>query len=303
MVNNDVSKMMMIVDRTITLRDVFWQVTMADIKSILNRRVMADYSGADFVDKPQETVIKQLATLNFINPVNPKRKLPISIPKDNGRGALVDWTSTHQYGADAFTTICKMSEPQLGYDFYFTQYNDLQLEVYTPANRTMNQSSVPPVVFSDIYDNLEDATFTDSIVEYKNFAYVKPLTDAENEYEVGNTVASGLDRFELYVDSSEAKTIKGAKDYGLARLAEQGERKGFAGTIINSTNSMTTYGKDWFLGDLVTVQSRELQVSTDVQVMEVEELYEGGTSTINVTFGEKVLTIVDVIKNAIKGGN
>ena len=66
---------------------------------------------------------------------------------------------------------------------------------------------------------------------------------------------------------------------------------------------MTTYKKDWVVGDIVTIQSRELfkglQISMKAMITAIEEIYDEGEYTINATFGEEKLTFIQLIKNAI----
>ena len=66
---------------------------------------------------------------------------------------------------------------------------------------------------------------------------------------------------------------------------------------------MTTYKKDWVIGDIVTIQSRELfkglQISMNAMITGIEEIYDEGEYTINATFGEEKLTFLQLIKNAI----
>jgi hypothetical protein len=67
---------------------------------------------------------------------------------------------------------------------------------------------------------------------------------------------------------------------------------------------MSTYKDDWDLGDIVTIQSKRILkdqvISIDAQITEIEEIYASGEYSINATFGEGTLTLVQLVKNAIE---
>jgi hypothetical protein len=67
---------------------------------------------------------------------------------------------------------------------------------------------------------------------------------------------------------------------------------------------MTTYKKDWDLGDIVTVQSAEIMpntlISLNAQITEVEEIYDAGEYSINATFNQRKLSLIQLIKNSIE---
>jgi vacuolar-type H+-ATPase catalytic subunit A/Vma1 len=67
---------------------------------------------------------------------------------------------------------------------------------------------------------------------------------------------------------------------------------------------MSTYNEDWIVGDIVTVQSKQIiknnLISIDAQITEIEEIYDSGEYTINATFGEGKLSLIQLIKQAIE---
>jgi hypothetical protein len=67
---------------------------------------------------------------------------------------------------------------------------------------------------------------------------------------------------------------------------------------------MSTYKEDWNLGDIVTIQSKQVLkdklISIDAQITEIEETYADGEYSINATFGEGRLSVFQLIKQAIE---
>ena len=60
----------------------------------------------------------------------------------------------------------------------------------------------------------------------------------------------------------------------------------FIAEIIDNENTMSTFNIDWFLGDIVTIQSKELNVSVNAQVVQTDETFENGEYSISATFNE-----------------
>jgi hypothetical protein len=67
---------------------------------------------------------------------------------------------------------------------------------------------------------------------------------------------------------------------------------------------MSTYNEDWILGDIITVQSKQVLkdnlISLNAQITQIEETYDSGEYTINATFGESKLTLIQLIKQSIE---
>ena len=181
------------------------------------------------------------------------------------------------------------------------------LGTYQATNRTANQAVVPPVIFSEEYGNLKDATYNHSIKEWRNAAYMaynngtSDLNFLVNKYKDGNP--SSFNRKEIALDSSK-KTQQEVINEGRAELNKRPKIKSFSAEIINNENTMSTYNLDWFLGDVVTIQSAALiknqLLSIDAQITEIEETYDQGQYSLSVVFGEGQLNFIQMIKNKIK---
>ena len=128
----------------------------------------------------------------------------------------------------------------------------------------------------------------------------------EKESPVGNTehgATVSFNRKEMIIDSSK-KTSGEVINEGRSELNKRPHVQSFSAEIINNENTLSTYNKDWQLGDIVTIQSKSILkdklISIDAQITEIEEIYADGEYSINATFGEGRLSIFQLIKQSIE---
>jgi len=60
------------------------------------------------------------------------------------------------------------------------------------------------------------------------------------------------------------------------------------------------YQKDWDVGDIVTVQNKDWNITMDTRITEVEEIYEAGSFKLNVTFGKNTPTLTQKLKSILR---
>lgn len=156
----------------------------------------------------------------------------------------------------------------------------LYFDVYTGTDRTTQQDDYPAVIFSPDLDNLQNTTELRSIANYKNVAYVYGPTAAVTV--TSNFVdpnIAGFDRKILYVraddidDEDPEIAIPKLMDRGLVELGDHRTFAGFDGEL--NRNSEYKYEIDYYLGDLVEMQSlngsvNTLQVTEQIFVSDVE---------------------------------
>ena len=221
----------------------------------------------------------------------------------------VDWDTG--YIGDMLVDIAKMNEDTsypIGWNIYIhSAWQLFYMNTYLATNRTVNQIINPPVIFSEEFGNLKNATYNHSIKEWRNAAYMNynngtaDLNFLVNKYKDGTP--SSFNRKEIVLDSSK-KTQQEVINEGKGELNKRPKIKSFSAEIINTANTMSTYLIDWFLGDIVTIQSAALipnqLISVDAQITETEETYDQGEYSLNVIFGEGQLNFIQMIKNKIK---
>lgn len=133
----------------------------------------------------------------------------------------------------------------------------LYFNIYTGDDRTSSQTVFPAVVFSPELDNLQNTKELTTIDQSANVAYVFSPAGFEKVYPDGvdPDTLFGLVRRVIVVDGSSVTSdnpdISGALiQLGTEALMAAQSLKTFDGEI--SQNSAYIYGKDYFLGDLVT---------------------------------------------------
>ena len=144
-------------------------------------------------------------------------------------------------------------------------------------------------------------------------------------FEVGEH--EGLNRYELYTDARDLSdkeqktrivTNEDGSEYeenyevdipietynkileqrGKEKLRECTEVETFESKI--SLLSNLEYGKDFRLGDTVTVINKKWNLVLDTKITEIEEVWES-TKSLSITFGNNIPTLLDKIKMKVRG--
>lgn len=229
-------------------------------------------------------LIGTLLERHAINPADPLRRLPViyepcdGLPKETLRRS-VSWTPL----GDA--VIKKIKERGLGIRSF---YRDGSI-VVQPYPIIKN-----PIVFSrrrGIIDSLERFI---TAREYANFAIVA----GEGEYpgrvvvSVGSD-ASGLDRFEKYVDASDLSSEGYGDNYADA-LVQAGREALQSAALCDEFSakmdrSSLVYKQHYDVGQIVTVQSR-FGYAVNLLISEVTETYDGDGVAYDPVFTPPPLT-------------
>ncbi|MED4461699.1 siphovirus ReqiPepy6 Gp37-like family protein, partial [Metabacillus fastidiosus] len=211
----------------------------------------------------------------------------------------------------------------LGWDVYLDIHQKKWgLDVSEGRNLTVNQSTNPPVIFSPQFESLKSLHYTESEMNYKNIAYVAGQGEGVDRrvIELGNQ--SGLSRHELFIDArdieeeidvettdlegnkvtekvprSEADIIQDLTDRGQQKLQEFLQEEYLEGQVL--TNSPFIYERDYKLGDIVTVQSKDWGVTLDTRITEIKEIYEQTGFRIEAVFGNNRPTLIQKIKQEL----
>ena len=323
-VNNQREKALIVEDLRATLNDEYITFTCIPLKGMLNYRIVHPLdSGASgsWVAKKQSQVMMWMASDNLItqtrdldrkfwNLARTKNMFQISTVKSYGNTIdyTVDWETG--YMGDAITSIAKNSTRPLGWNIYITEnFSAFELDVYQATEKHINQSILPPVVFSEEFGNISNASYEYSIKEWRNVVYMiwSALNSTViNNTPIGNTnkgATFSFNRKELIYNSTKKTTTEITSD-GSSELNKRPHVESFTAEILNNEKTMTTYRTNWNVGDVVTVQSskviRDKKISIDAQIIEIEEIYESGEYTINATFGIGKLTLLKLIKQSIE---
>lgn len=261
-----------------------------DLKNILASRIVWQQtilSGSVF------QCISKLLTDNIISPTIQERKIAnFSIaPNTISDPETIEKQVTGDNLLDVITEICET----YGYGFKLTlsDSKSIVFSLYQGANRSQNQDINPRVVFSSDFDNLVNTTYSYDESNYHNVALVAGEGEGSARKTQAVGTASGLDRYELFVDSRDISSNEGEiteEEYnaqliqqGLESLAEYQTTESYDGEVIEQYTY--TYKQDYYLGDIVTA-ANELGIMADTRITEVIESEDAEGHKIIPTFAD-----------------
>lgn len=265
----------------------FLTVTGKELKYILHQRIVWSQTNLNCT---VENGIRQLVTENAISPTNANRKIPnLVLGTSAGLTDTIEKQLTGDYLDTAIVELCKCYN--YGWEIYI--YNNLlTLVVYVGLNRSYNQNVRPYVVFSDEFENLNNTDYQLSTEQYANTALIGG--EGEGKVRIYTTIGdtySGLDRYETFTDARDISQNKDSEDSipmstyltllqerGRENLATLSYTEGFSGEVLSDVTFK--YGKDFYLGDIVTVINK-YGISRDVRVLSaIESEDDNGTKLI-----------------------
>ena len=286
-------------------------------KSILDRRLIYNLSGATntatILRGNVEAAVRGVVSSNAIAcAFDTRRNIPrlelgtlAAIPKiivdSDGKatekqvsfGNLLEYTDSllEEYGMAATVKL---------------NAGKLQYAVYQGADRsTGNTAGNTPIVFSQEYDNLTGSDYLYNAATEKNVALIGGEGEGiERFYSLLAGAKTGLSRREMWVDAqSISKTYKDASNTeqtytdaeykamldaeGKQLLAPLVATEAFSGTI-DITNGNWVYGRDFALGDLVTVQDNGIGIYATARVSEITEVQDENGYTVAATIEKGV---------------
>ncbi|MBT2728402.1 siphovirus ReqiPepy6 Gp37-like family protein [Bacillus sp. ISL-75] len=322
-VNNDLNNAMIIEEINASIADDYWNLVLIPLKGMLNYRICHPIDTGSFTAKTQAEIMMQLASKNLVTQYrdqdryfwNAARTLNMfSIAAIKNFGDSIDFTVDWGTGfiGEAIVQIANMFEDEIGkypigWNVYIKNtFNGFVMDTYSPTNRSINQTINPPVVFSEDFNNIKDANYANSIRDWATMAYMT-WNDGTNDQttavaSVKSGTSTGFTRKEIILDSNKTKSSEVISE-GRAEINKRPKVENFTAEILDNPNTMSTFGVDWFLGDIVTVQTKALKpksiISVDTQIIEIEEIYDNGEYSLNATFGESKLSLIKKIKQAI----
>lgn len=217
----------------------------------------------------------------------------------NGFPEEVTFQATYKNLLDYETKLSKCSD--IGYRFR-PDFNakKIYFETYKGTDRTTSQGVVNRVIFSEMYNNLNEITYRENDQLLKNVVYIAGSGEGSDRVIVSIGTATGLERRELYVDArdlrqEEGMTLEAYKEKlrqrGLEKLTGYQESK----TIECFTDAKAnfTYGVNYDLGDIVTVKKKDWDMIVNLRITEIEEVYEKGIMEIYPVFGDPMPNSID----------
>lgn len=289
-----------------------WVIRALPLKSWLGQRITYPPSHTAYDNKQDnaETVMRHYVNNNVVSPVDSKRRMSdIVLGSNLNRGATVNWQSRFKNLAEEITEISLISG--LGWNIEIDKDNKrFVFKVLQGRDLTVNQSVLPPAIFSPEFNTLGQLSYVESELDYKNFAIVAGQGEGTDRRIVNVGDSAGFERYELFVDARDVEEVdendnplpsatidNNLRTRGQQKLMEHEQELYLEGQVL--TKSRLEYEKDYDLGDIVTLQNKEWGVTRNARITEVKEIYEASGKKIELTFGQSRPTLIDKIKQQL----
>ena len=271
------------------------------LKGIMSRRLIVppvNGNGYDSQTGSIETILKGFVNNHVVNPTDANRKiLQVSIAPDLHRGKQDKWRSRFEILSDKLAEVGEYAS--MGWDVVLDiDNNKWVFDVVEGKNITVDQDTLPPVIFSTDFDNITNPHLIQSLINTFNVGYAGGHGDDEDRLiqQIGNS--TGIERIETFIDCSQAEDVAELTSMAQQKLNELKEIKTFEFEIIPDNTFI--YEQDYDLGDTVTAQSRKWGAIINCQIIEVKEIYEVTGFKLQATFGTNIPNIISKIKNISK---
>ena len=221
----------------------------------------------------------------------------LQIGATTGDTTKVQFQATYKNVLEYFTKLAKFAE--IGFrivpDF---KKKTMTFETYKGVDRTQAQGENPRVIFSESYDNLNQAKHNYSDATYKTKVIVGGAGDGLDRIFVTVGGGTGFDLREVFLDAKDinkealtnAEYLEALKTRGQEFLNENKIFENFEAEAEADVNF--TYGKDYDLGDVVTVKKKKWNTAQNLRITELCEVYEYGGMYVVPTFGDALPTTI-----------
>lgn len=245
------------------------------VESILTQRVVWEYTA---LTGRVEECIYNLVLTNCIAPSNENRIIP-KLRLSPLKHLLSEIPETKYTGTNVFEAV-KLLCTNAGYGFRITIRNgEFIFEVYESKDRTRNQTVNPRVVFDA--ENISENTLLNDISQFKNVALVGGSGEGVGRVYSSYGDASGLDRYETFVEDTSVDSKSLLSSTGRDKLQETNPIRTFDGEISN----YYSYGVDYNLGDKVSIETKTGIHATARIIEMIQSIDNSGIYTIP-TFSE-----------------
>ncbi|MEV2911103.1 siphovirus ReqiPepy6 Gp37-like family protein [Paenibacillus larvae] len=266
------------------------------------------YVDTHFLKGSTEHILKKLVEHNCVYPHDPKRKIPNLILAPNlDRGIQDSYSTRYKPLHEELKTIAELGG--LGWDIYLDHdQKKLVFDVREGVDRSAEQSINPRAIFSVDFENLASRGMNISTVGEKTVAFVGGQGEGKDrKIIILDDHLSGLERKEMFVDArdvGESEEIKPEDvekllvNRGRERLKENARINGIECRVRSKANII--YRQDYDLGDIVTVINPDWGIKLTAPITEAEEVYEGESITLDLTFGTPPPTLKKQIKREMR---
>lgn len=227
------------------------------LESILTRRIIWSYT---ILNGPLQSCVEQLLNENIINPSDSDRKIPNFIfePSSDPEITKLD-LSTQYHGENLYDVISSICVSyNIGFSITLSENNNFIFRLYKGVDRSYEQLENPYVIFSPKFENINNSSYLESILNYKNIALV--AGDGEGSHRalaVAGDSSSDLERRELFLEAKDVSREGLTNEMYLGQLSEKGFEELSKNAKIEILEGEADFKKtfrypeDFDLGDIV----------------------------------------------------
>lgn len=285
-------------------------VTGQDLKELLSRRQIVPDNmtnqnapmGYDNARGSTETVIKHYVNNHAVNPKNPARKFGmLKIAADEGRGIKDDaYYARYVNLLDTVSAVGKRAN--LGITISGSEKTmDLTFDVAARVDRTYLQDKNRPLILDVSNHNVDAMSFIEDQNQSGNVFYCSRSGD-EYEWETLTQTYFQTEQEPIGIGRREKSLSISVYENGdqYAQL-EKNARKEMtkylpAESLICSMSRNLTYGKDYAIGDYVTLRYTDIGVISNMEIVSVDIVVDSETTNYIAEFGEPQLNRFEKIE-------
>lgn len=227
------------------------------------------------------------------------RRLPVSWSSQSVTGLVSDsYMARLEYLSEVISKLCDGAD--IGYDVTGDYNGVFSFRLLQGTNRSFSQSSNARVIFTPSWGNVRSMTFEHSVDELYNMIYAVDVNESTSPIPRGD-VPSGVARREctvsVSVSSTDPSTAGYFNKYALEQVESNVETHSY--TIEPSVSG---YGTDYTLGDIVTVLEPGTGNKYNATITEVTKTYAQGRQDITITLGtQKKKPLQKIVNDLISG--
>lgn len=257
-------------------------------------------------------IFEELVRLNFM--ADGERKIEgftfINNVTDN---TAIRYQVTGKSLSDIFQPLSETYD--IGYEVYLNmEEKAFEFTLFRGKDLTIgNKDGNKPVIFGTDFNNILKSEYVSDNNNYRNVAYVAGEGEGENRVvvEVKQTESAGFFRREIVVDARDiqkANSISRMTDEeynellqqrGKEKLSEFRKVESYDAELMSDARTGFVYGKDYFLGDTVSVVDKNLGVILSAKITEVTVTFAEDGYTVEPTFGFGLPTLYDKLKKGV----
>ena len=224
----------------------------------------------------------------------------VQLGEIQGFDERVSFQATYKNLLDYETKLAQYSN--IGYRFRpnFTE-KKFTFELYKGLDRTFEQNVRNRVVFSEGYNNIQQAKYTLNDQLLKTVCYVGGEGEGSSRTYViaGDDTLTGLERREVYINASDVSSEGLSRTEYLNALMQRGNNELRNDSLVSSVecvtdaNSNFKYKENYDLGDIVVIRKENWNLQINMRITEITEIYEYGSMKVSPVFGNPLPSTID----------